>query len=453
MQRHRPISTVSIPMASKFSFSLRGFGKAVVCLAILLPAIAQSRSLERTPEEVLAEAARYTVKINVQNSAGLNADSRGERNGAGFLIDRQRGWFLTNAHVASRSPGRITLTFKNGDPIPAKRVHVDTFMDIAILSIEPNQIPNEAAVAQLDCSGLPQEGASVFAYGHPWGLDYTASRGIVSGISWFPPQRLVQTDASINHGNSGGPLVRLADGKVVGVSSHSYKGTEDKEATAVGLAQPIPPVCHILDLLRQGRDARTKLLPIDIATGPNGTEPTVAGKSLGTHGFLPGDKITSINGSAPVRSYSQMVNLLRGLDGPVKVMVDRQNAQIEVVSDVRIIPDPLKVSALNISGIIISEPWRVDNSEVDPASNFVVVDIDPDSDLGTWNVLAGNRLKYVNGRAFKQIGELYNYLASLESGADIEMIFWQVPDYEEFSGGHNLTKMRKSKLEWVNPGD
>ncbi len=439
-------------MISEFSSPSRSFGKLIACLAFLLPASALARPTERTPEEVLAEAARYTVKINVQNSVGLNADSRGERNGAGFLIDKQRGWFLTNAHVASRSPGRITLAFKNGDPIPAKRIHVDAFMDIAVLSIPPSEIPTTAAVAQLDCSSLPQEGASVFAYGHPWGLDYTASRGIVSGISWFPPQRLVQTDASINHGNSGGPLVRLSDGKVVGVSSHSYKGTEDKEATAVGLAQPIPSVCHILDLLKQGRDARTRLLPVDIATGPNGSDPTVAGRSSSADGFMPGDKITSINGSGPVRSYSQMVDLLRGADAPVKVRVERQKAIIEVASDVRIIPDPLKVPALNISGIIVTEPWRVDNSEVDPAGNFVVVDIDPDSDLGTWNVLAGNRLKYVNGRAFTQIGELYNYLASLENGADIEMIFWQVPDYEEFSGGFNLTKMRKSKLEWVSSG-
>lgn len=423
------------------------------CAACAIPTLAFARGTAPTPEEVLAEAARYTVKVNVQTKIGLNADNRGDYSGTGFLIDKQRGWFLTNAHVASRSPGKITLTFKEGKPIPAKRVHVDTFMDMAVLAIPLDQIPASAPVAQLDCSGLPYEGASVFAYGHPWGLDYTASRGIVSGISWFPPQRLVQTDASINHGNSGGPLIRVSDGKVVGVSSHSYKDTDDKNATAVGLAQPMPPICHILDLLRQGKDASTRMLPIDIATSRNGLDPTVASISSDAEGFRPGDRIVGINDSGPIRTYSQMVDQLRGTAELVSVKVDRAGVELKVQSLVRIIPNPLSARALNISGVILSEPWRVDNSEVDPAGNLVVVDIDTDSDLGASDVRAANRLKYVNGRSFNTIGALYDYLATLENGAEIEFIFWQTPEYNEFSGGHIVAKMHKSKLEWVTPGD
>ena len=423
------------------------------CAAFVLPTLADARGAAPTPEEVLAGAARYTVKVNVQTKIGLNADNRGDYSGTGFLIDKKRGWFLSNAHVASRSPGKITLTFKDGKPIPAKRVHVDTFMDMALLSIPVDQIPASAAVAELECSGPPNEGASVFAYGHPWGLDFTASRGIVSGISWFPPQRLVQTDASINHGNSGGPLIRVSDGKVVGVSSHSYKDSEDENATAVGLAQPMPPICHILELLRQGKDASTRMLPIDIATSRNGLEPTVASVSSTAEGFRPGDRIVGINGSGPIRTYSQMVDQLRGTAEPVRVKVSRGGVELEVPSPVRIIPSPLSVRALNISGVILSEPWRVDNAEVDPAGHFVVVDIDTDSDLGASDVRAANRLKYVNGRSFDKIGALYDYLAGIESGADIELIFWQTPEYSEFSGGHIVAKMHKGKLEWVTPGD
>lgn len=419
----------------------------------LLPALAFAHGTAPTPEEVLAEAARYTVKVNVQTTTGLNADNRGEHSGTGFLIDKQRGWFLTNAHVASRSPSKITITFKDGKPISAKRIHVDTFMDMAVLAIPVEQIPSTASVALLDCGGPPSEGASVFAYGHPWGLDFTASRGIVSGISWFPPQRLVQTDASINHGNSGGPLIRVSDGKVVGVSSHSYKDTEDKNATAVGLAQPMPPICHILDLLRQGKDARTRMLPIDVGTSRNGLDPTVASTSTDPAGFKPGDRIVGINGSVTIRTYSQMVDLLRGAVEPVRVKVSRGDTELEILSPVRIVPNPLAERALNISGVIVSEPWRVDNAEVDPAGHFVVVDIDTESDLGASDVRAANRLKYVNGRSFKKIGDLYDYLAGLESGADIEMIFWQTPEYNEFSGGHIVARMHKSKLEWVTAKD
>lgn len=417
--------------------------------ALLVSTIADARDRAPSPEAVLAEAARYTVKVNVQTTVGLNADNRGDFSGTGFLIDKERGWFLTNAHVASRSPGRITLAFKDGEPVAAKRIHVDTFMDMAVLAIPLDQIPGSTAAAQLDCAGLPSEGASVFAYGHPWGLDFTASRGIVSGISWFPPQRLVQTDASINHGNSGGPLIRVSDGKVVGLNSHSYKDSEDDNATAVGLAQPMPPICHVLDLLRQGKDASTKMLPIDVATSRNGLEPTVASISPHAGGFRPGDRIVGINGSGPIRTYPQMVDQLRGAVEPVRVKINRAGIELEVETPVRIVPNPLSARAINISGVILSEPWRVDNAEVDPAGHLVVVDIDTESDLGASEVRAANRLKYVNGRAFRKIEELYDYLAALDGGAEVEMIFWQTPEYKQFSGGHIVAKIHKSKLEWV----
>ena len=389
----------------------------------------------------------------MQTTTGLNADERGVFFGTGFLIDRERGWLLTNAHVATRSPGKITVTFKNGEPIKATRAHVDTFMDMAVLSIPTKDIPASASVAKLDCSELPNEGASVFAYGHPWGLDYTASRGIVSGHSWFAPQKLVQTDATINQGNSGGPLIRVSDGAVVGVSSDSYKAKNDDNASAVGLAQPVPPICHTLSLLRQGLDPSTRLLPVDIATGKDGIEPTVAGMSEQAAGFMPGDRIVSINGSAPVRTYPQMIDLLRGASEPVRVSVVRGDRQLEVVSPLRIVSSPLLDRSLNISGLVLSQPWRVDNAEVDPAGNLVVVDFDTESDLGLSYVRAANRLKYINGRSFRTTADLYNYVSGLPDGAPLEMIFWQIPEYKEFSGGYFVARINKSKLEWVVPND
>lgn len=425
----------------------------IACAAVAFPDLSHARERIPTPEDVLANAARYTVKINVQTTTGLNADEMGEHSGTGFLIDRERGWFLTNAHVASRSPGKISVTFKDGKPIPARRVHVDTFMDVAVLEISPQKIPLSATIAALDCANLPQEGASVFAYGHPWGLDFTASRGIVSGFSWFSPQELIQTDASINHGNSGGPLIRVSDGKVVGISSHSYTDTEDKGATAVGLAQPMPATCHILDLLRQGKDASVKLLPIDVATRRKGHEPTVAGTSEQAPAFSPGDKIIRVNGSAEIRSYPDLVDRLRGIDGPVVITVQRGETQTEIRSPLKVIPNPLKDRALNVSGLVLSEPWRIDNAEVDPSGSLVVVDIKTESDLGASDVRVAYRLKYLNGRQFYHIEELYEYLNSIPKGAEIEMIFWQPADYTPFSGGHIVATVQRDKLEWIAPND
>ena len=425
------------------------FALIIALLAVSARVLPAEPRQAKAPEEILADAERYTVKIDVQTTIGLRNDERGQSSGTGFLIDRARGWILTNAHVASRSPGRITVAFKDGEPVAAKRIHVDAFMDVAILAIPAAQIPSSASSAKLECSGMPSPGASVFAYGHPWGLDFTASRGIVSGASWFSPHTLVQTDASINAGNSGGPLIRVSDGLVVGLNSHTYKDTKDDNATAVGLAQPVPPICHLLDLLKQGRDAHTKLLPVEIATGRNGREPTVASFAEGTP-LLPGDRIVSVNGSTAVATYPDLLDRLRGASQPVKVGVKRAGIDLEVVSNVRTVPDPLQHKAINISGVIISEPWRVDNAEVDPAGNLVVVDFDTEADLGATDVRAADRLKYVNGRSFARIDDLYEYLDGLKDGAELEMIFWQVPEYKEFSGGHVVARMHKSKLERVS---
>ena len=208
------------------------------------PAFAQGSP---TPEQVLADAARYTVKIKVQNEIAFNQDEAGSASGTGFLIDRERGWVLTNAHVATRSPSVVKVSFKDGEQIEARRVHVDPLIDLAILSIPPKFIPATAIEARLYCDSAPVSGTSVMAYGHPWGLSYTASRGIVSGLAWFYPNQMIQTDAVINSGNSGGPLISLTDGRVIGINTSTYQPeNKDKGATAISLAEPMPAVYVLL---------------------------------------------------------------------------------------------------------------------------------------------------------------------------------------------------------------
>ena len=91
------------------------------------------------PEEILRNAALYTVKVKTLGDIGLNKDEGGSSTGTGFLIDRKRGWILTNAHVATRSPAKIEVSFKDGASIAAKRIHVDAYIDMAVLL---DQIPS-----------------------------------------------------------------------------------------------------------------------------------------------------------------------------------------------------------------------------------------------------------------------------------------------------------------------
>ena len=214
------------------------FRFAVLGMLLSTPLIANPLP---TPEQILADASRYTVKVQVLTEIGLNQDAGGSASGTGFLIDKKRGWLLTNAHVATRSPITIRVSFRNGEEFEAKRIHVDPLIDLAVLVVPTDKIPSVAVQASLVCDSLPAAGTSVLAYGHPWGMSYTASRGIVAGLAWMYPSQFIQTDAVINSGNSGGPLISLNDGRVVGINTATYQPEEkDEGATAIGLAEPMP---------------------------------------------------------------------------------------------------------------------------------------------------------------------------------------------------------------------
>ena len=286
--------------------------KKFVTGALVIASLSHGALAETTPEQVLADAARYTVKIEVLSRMGLNQDDGGSGLGTGFLIDKRRGWIVTNAHVSTRSPANIKVSFKGGEKIEAKRIHVDPLIDLAILEIAGADIPTDASEAQLDCGGEIQPGSSVFAYGHPWGLSFTASRGIVAGMSWFYPSHLIQTDAAINSGNSGGPLINISSGKVQGINTSNYKDRNDENATSVGLAEPIQPVCRIVDLLKQDRDTRLRQLPVALATSGDDLRPRVAYLYDQASGFLTGDIVTRVNGSKVIKDLPDLANSLRG---------------------------------------------------------------------------------------------------------------------------------------------
>jgi len=86
---------------SHYAPLMKPFLHAAWTILFLSPACFAAKTVP-SPEQVLADATRYTVKVQVLNDIALNRDESGARSGTGFLIDRKRGWVLTNAHVATR---------------------------------------------------------------------------------------------------------------------------------------------------------------------------------------------------------------------------------------------------------------------------------------------------------------------------------------------------------------
>jgi S1-C subfamily serine protease len=427
----------------KIIFPAIGF---LITFSAMFPAQA-----EPSPEEVLAEAARYTVKIQVQNEIALNQDDPGSRSGTGFLIDRKRGWLLTNAHVATRSPATIKVQFKDGSQlIAAKRIHVDPLMDLAILEIPSEALPAGATEAQLACDQTPVAGTSVLAFGHPWGLSFTASRGIVSGLAWFYPKQMIQTDAAINSGNSGGPLISLTDGRVVGINTSTYQpDDDDRGATAIGLVETMPAVCRIVELLKVGTDTALRMPPFAVAVSGNDLRPRVAKVFQSGLGFRAGDIVTMVNGTEPVETLPDLLSALRGIVGEAVISVERNGKLVDVRSPVRIMSDPLKVQAINLSGLIIAEPWRVDDFEVNPERNLGVDFIEQGQEAEFTDAQAYDYIVSVDGQGFQSVKALHAYLESLPQDAIIEIVLKRPAAASDWHREYRHISLSKEKLEWV----
>jgi serine protease Do len=175
------------------------------------------------------------------------AQASGKGLGSGVLIDEQ-GSIVTNAHVVEGAAD-ITVTLHDGTRLPAELIGSDLQSDVALLHVTLPQGQHDPA--QLGDSDKLEIGQKVVAIGHPFGLGYAFSTGIVSGFGQLLAtkqavlqERVIQTTTPINLGNSGGPLVDSED-RVVGINSAMLMGAQN-----IGFAIPINTVKSIVTELR-----------------------------------------------------------------------------------------------------------------------------------------------------------------------------------------------------------
>jgi len=155
--------------------------------------------------------------------------------GSGFIVS-PKGYILTNEHVIEGAT-RITVGLQSGEKYRGKIVGIDEETDVAVIKIETSQ---DLPTVTLGDSNSAEVGDWVLAMGSPFGLDQTVTAGIISKKERETPyftsfQRFLQTDAAINRGNSGGPLVNMR-GEVIGVNSQIATSTGDYNG--IGFALP-----------------------------------------------------------------------------------------------------------------------------------------------------------------------------------------------------------------------
>jgi len=166
--------------------------------------------------------------------------------GSGIIVDR-RGYIVTNVHVVATAVNVNVITFSfERKAYPAMIVRKDVVNDIAILKIEPDS-PLPTAI--LGDSDMIQVADKVMTVGAPFGLEQTVTAGIISDdsrnlvIDGQVYEEMIQTDAAINRGNSGGPLVNIS-GEVIGINTAIYAPTG--VFTGVGFAIPVNKVKPIV---------------------------------------------------------------------------------------------------------------------------------------------------------------------------------------------------------------
>jgi len=191
--------------------------------------------------------------------------------GSGFILDKQ-GHILTNNHVIDNAQ-RVEVTLSDKHKYKATVVGVDKGHDLALLLINaPNLQPATLAESQ-----SLTVGQRVYAIGNPFGLSGTMTRGIISAIRSIrgpnnnPIEDAIQTDAAVNPGNSGGPLLN-SRGEVIGITTLIANNGAD-QSSGIGFAIPINTAKAVLeDFAKYGRVRRPALDISSLAIGPDVAE-------------------------------------------------------------------------------------------------------------------------------------------------------------------------------------
>ena len=223
-------------------------------------------SSQLTVGEIYRDASKGVVEITVtqngssQQTFPYGQGQKAQAQGSGFVYDTS-GHVLTNQHVVDNATN-IRVTFSNGSTYSATVVGTDPSTDVAVLKVDAPA--SELHPLTLGNSSTVRVGDGAVAIGAPFGLDETVTSGIVSAIGreinapdGSTITDAIQTDAAINHGNSGGPLLDL-HGKVVGISSQieSDSGGND----GVGFAVPSNTVKRVATaLIANGKVSHAQL--------------------------------------------------------------------------------------------------------------------------------------------------------------------------------------------------
>ena len=353
--------------------------------------------------------------------------------GSGVIIDASQGYILTNNHVISDAI-EITVTLTDGRELNAEIIGRDPDTDVAVIKI-PAQ--NLTAVPVSDSSKI-RVGDFVVAIGNPFGLGQTVTSGIVSalgrsGLGIESYEDFIQTDASINLGNSGGALVNLR-GELVGINTAIFgSGNGNSGSIGIGFAIPINMAYDIMQQLieygevkrgrfgAQGQDLTPQLAQafnVSLSKGFIITQ-IESDSPADKAGLEVGDVIVTANGRK-IRSSRDMHNLvgLLRIGQTIDLTLYRQGRELKLVAEIQ----PIEIATIDggdinakLSGAIIGE-IRESKLQQGLIEYLQVREVLPGSSAWQAGIRAGDILHSINKQLIRNFDEIFDTVAKNQNG-------------------------------------
>ena len=255
------------------------------------PSALESVSQSESSAAALYKRAKDAV-VEIQTTT-----EQGSATGSGFVIDKQ-GHIVTNEHVVEGAT-KVTVQFADQSEAQATIVGTDPSTDIAVLKVD--RPASRLTPLSFAAAGSLEVGDPVVAIGSPFGLEGTLTTGVVSGLgreieapNGFTIENAVQTDAALNHGNSGGPLLDM-QGRVVGVAAQIRSDSGGN--VGIGYAVPGDTAQRVARQLISDGSVEHAYLGVSLPNSGAATIEDVPNNGpAASAGIQPGDEVTAVDG-------------------------------------------------------------------------------------------------------------------------------------------------------------
>ena len=385
---------------------------------------ALASEIDRSGAIQSATEATVLIKTHLKHGFLEDDQSNGRWEGSGFLINKEHGWVLTNAHVAGFGPVELRLRFEDQDNFSkAERLFVDSKHDVAVLEVPLEAIPAESRPLELECDYELVRGDSVFSIGHPEDQDFTASLGVLSGEKDFHVDgSFYTTDLVTESGSSGGPVISENTNKVVGMMTSGFTSSD------LGFLTKAKDICRITRLLEAGKNPARPRFGFQTMIDELKLSPMVGAIFDSNLNLQIGDEIISWNGNLwHPESDGDLADAMRGYEEPkAQLSVLRDGEELLVDVPVTLGSSYHDRSWLFVSGLLITEDAKSDAAfgmgDTD-APVLIIESVDTDFDDNTDIELGrGSEVLKVDALEGVDLKSLYGYLAGLPEGAEIEVV-------------------------------